>query len=91
MSIDLQDEPGQARFMTPAELIAQAEQLQLQKGSIIAQLIQKRITLTDDYNAAMDQANADLKALGYIKTRKAEAAGATAIDKPKRVKKAKAA
>lgn len=69
-----------------SDLIAQQEELVKQKAAIIQELLDRRVSMTAEYEQAMTQIAADLKALGWHRTR--EAKEATAIDKPKRGKKA---
>lgn len=89
MDIELKDEPNAPS--SAQTLIQQRAALEKQTSDMIEGLLKERADLDRNYGETKDRIAADLKALGWHRTREAKAAteGATSIDKPKRERKKK--
>lgn len=85
--------PMQLTTISASDLIAQRQSLKDQETAMIQELLDRCESMAKEYEEATTQIAADLKALGWHRTREAKAAteSATAIDKPKRARKGKAA
>lgn len=66
----------QTTITSASDLIAQKEALAAQEKAMIQELLDRRVSMTTEYEQAMTQIAADLKSLGYVRPRtKAESAG----------------